>query len=365
MKLKWSLSLGKIFGIRVAIHWTFFILLGWIFLSQYTAGKNAALAWMSVLFIIGLFVCVTLHEFGHALTARRFNIQTKSITLLPIGGLAQLEKMPEKPGQELLVAAAGPLVNVVIAILIYAGLFFSDNIPSEMTVNMLEKLNGPLFFLNLMVANIVLVVFNLIPAFPMDGGRMLRALLSYKFSRVKATRIAAGIGQFLAILFVFSGFYFNIWLLFIGIFVYLGAGAEAAFETTRYAMSGIKVSEVMMQNFTAIHGNDSLEKIVDILLNGQEHEFAVVQGDEVVGILTRKELIRGLTNLGKNAPVQQVMRTDYKTLAPKMKLQDVYQQMMTTGITLFPVVDGGKLIGLVNKENIEEMLLVKSALSNE
>ena len=363
--MKWSLSLGRILGIKVFIHWTFVILLGWIFFAQFSSGKGAEQAILSVVFILSLFLCVTLHEYGHALTARRFGIGTKSITLLPIGGLAQLEKMPEKPGEELLVAIAGPLVNVAIALVLFAGLFFTNNMPEVLTVNLLENLQGPGFFLNLLVANIILTVFNLIPAFPMDGGRVLRALLSYKFDRAKATRIAAGIGQFLAIVFVFLGIFYNVWLVLIGIFIYLGAGAEAAFETTKSAMKGIKVSDVLMHKFTLIKQSDSLEKIVSILLDGQEHEFLVEKDDAITGILTRKELIAGLSEHGKSAPVGQVMIKDFVSIKPNMPLEEVYQEMMTKGFTVAPVIDNGKLIGVLNKENIDELLLVKQALANE
>ncbi|HNN00722.1 MAG TPA: site-2 protease family protein, partial [Turneriella sp.] len=221
--MRWSIPIGEFRGIKVYIHWTFFLLLTWIGLSSYRAAQNTEQALLTVAYIITLFGCVVLHEFGHALTARRFGIVTRDITLFPIGGMARMEKMPEKPMQELLVAIAGPMVNVVIAAGLFAYMHFSP------TVYLIEFPKGPmtpdLFLPTLFLVNVLMAVFNLIPAFPMDGGRILRALLALKFERTRATQIAANLGQVIAIGFVFVGLFYNIWLVFIGIFIYLGAGA--------------------------------------------------------------------------------------------------------------------------------------------
>jgi len=361
MKMKWSLHLGKIAGIKLSVHWTFIILIGWIFFAHYRMGHDTQQALMGVVFILALFVCVTLHELGHALTAKRFNIVTRSITLLPIGGLAQMEKLPEKPAQELWVAIAGPLVNVAIAILLYAYLSASNSIPPLINMEHMQ-LGGSAFWFNLLLANVVLAVFNLIPAFPMDGGRVLRALLAFKFDRNKATRIAASIGQFLAILFVFFGFFSNIWLVFIGVFIYLGAGAEATFEATKSILTGHSVKDVLMKQYTILQPQDTLEKVVELLLNGQEQEFVVVENNQVTGVLTRKELIAGLAEYGKQSPVANVMRKDFLTLNLKMPLQEVYQKLMANGSSVAPVIDAGQLVGIVDRENINELIMVKEAL---
>lgn len=365
MNMKWSLNLGKVAGIKLSVHWTFIILIGWIFIMHYQMGHDTQQALMGVVFILALFVCVTLHELGHALTAKRFNIITKSITLLPIGGLAQMEKLPEKPVQELWVALAGPAVNVVLAILTYFYLSASNSIPPLINMEHMQNLEGSGFWFNLFLANIVLAVFNLIPAFPMDGGRVLRALLAFRFDRSKATRIAAGIGQFLAILFIFFGFFSNIWLVFIGVFIYLGAGAEAVHESTKSALSGHTVKDVLMQQFTRLLPEDTLGKVVQLLLNSQEQEYIVEENNKVVGILTRKELIKGLSEYGKESPVSNAMRKDHLVLHPDMPLQEVYQKLMANGCSVAPVLENGKLIGIVDRENINELLLVKAALTKE
>jgi Zn-dependent protease len=207
MKKKWSLYLGDFSGIKVYIHWTFLILVGWIFLLHAQRGNGWLAGLGGVAFILALFACVVLHEFGHALTAKRYHIQTRDITLYPIGGIARLDSLPQKPGQELLVALAGPAANLVIAGLLWLYMHSFGTLPDwSVLENADQKQNLPFVF-NLFAANIILAVFNLVPAFPMDGGRVLRALLAFNMDRTKATRIAAGIGQFLAILFVFFGFF--------------------------------------------------------------------------------------------------------------------------------------------------------------
>ncbi len=357
--MKWSLYLGKVSGIKIFIHWTFLILLGWIFIMHYQMGHGVYAGFMGVLFILALFGCVTLHELGHALTAKRFKIITKSITLLPIGGLAQLERLPEKPARELLVAIAGPLVNVALAIILFFYLSLSGNMPS---LTQMQHMNESGFWLNLFSANVMLALFNLIPAFPMDGGRVLRALLSFRLERGTATKIAAGVGQLLAIGFVFLGFFSNIWLAFIGVFIYLGAGAEASFETMKSALAGYTVKDVLMRQFTSLLPHDTLEKAVQALLNGQEREFVVVENDKVKGILTRRELVKGLSEFGKISPVSNVMRKDFITLTPDMPLQEVYQKMTTNGCAVAPVLENNRLAGIVDRENMEELLMVKAAL---
>lgn len=357
--MKGSIYLGKISGIKLFIHWTFLILIGWIFLMHLGMGHSSAQALVGIAFIFALFVCVTLHELGHALAARRYNFSTRHITLLPIGGMAQMEALPEKPAQELWVALAGPLVNVIIALLLYIYLSASGNVPA---ISAMQHMGSTDFLSNLFFANIALAVFNLIPAFPMDGGRVLRALLSFKLSRRKATQIAASIGQFLAVLFVFFGFFGNIWLIFIGIFIYLGAGGEAAYESTKSALSDLTVKDAMMTRYTVLSPDDTLSKAVQQLLQGQDKDFLVAENDNVTGILTRKGIVKGLTEFGQQASLDKAMTKDFLVLSPDMVLQDVYNKMTSNGYTINPVYQSGQLIGVVDKENIMELIIVKDAL---
>lgn len=231
--MAWSFTIARIFGSEVRIHITFFLLLLWIGVVHYQHGGMPA-AIEGVIFILALFACVVAHEFGHALMARRYGIKTPDITLLPIGGLARLERMPEKPRQEIAVALAGPAVNVVIAAILI--LVMGASIEADA----LQTLENPTlgFVARLASVNVFLVVFNLIPAFPMDGGRVLRALLAMRYSRLQATRVAARIGQGLAFVFGYFGLMGNPMLIFIAIFVFLAANAEVrqtGLRTARHA----------------------------------------------------------------------------------------------------------------------------------
>lgn len=358
----WSLRLGKLFDIDVYIHWTFWILILWIFLMHLRSGDGIYQIGWAIGFIFSLFGCVVLHEFGHALTARRFGISTKDITLYPIGGVSSLEKMPDKPREELMVAIAGPFVNIVIAAMIWAYLSFSGTMPDPSIVESAADLTQLPFLFTLLTANIILAAFNLIPAFPMDGGRALRALLSTGMDRSKATRIAATVGQILAIFFVFMGFYYNFWLVFIGLFVFLGAGLEAAGEETRSELSGFKVEDALMRRYTELSPFDTIGTAVDALLNSQETEFVVMEMDEPIGLLTRNEIIKGLAEKGPEARVSAFMNREFFVVGPELTLSDFLQEVSAHGRDVALVMHDGELLGLIDRENVEERLMVERAL---
>jgi Zn-dependent protease/CBS domain-containing protein len=360
----WSLRAGKFFGIEVFVHWTFWILIVWILLMNLGGGQSFLQSLSGVLFVLALFVCVVLHEFGHALTARRFGVSTKDITLYPIGGVASLEGMPEKPSQELLVAIIGPMVNIAIAFVLWLYLTLTNQIPDLSAIDDSQTVNQLPFLFSLFIANIILAVFNLIPAFPMDGGRALRSLLSFWMDRTTATRIAAGLGQFLAVIFVFVGFFYNFWLVFIGLFIFLGAGGEASLEQTKSALAGLTVRDALMRRFTILKPDDTLGRAVDALLNSQETEFVVAEADKPVGLLTRNEIIRGLSEQGKNAPVSEFMNREFFVVSSETKLSDFFQQVLESGQTAALVMDGDLLQGLIDRENVEEKLLIREALAN-
>lgn len=358
----WSIRLGKLFGIEVFIHWTFWLLIVWIFLMNLGSGRGFMQSLSGVLFILALFVCVVLHEFGHALAARRFGVSTKNITLYPIGGVASLEGMPEKPAQELLVAVIGPMVNITIAFILWLYLNFSNQIPDFSALENSQNVTKLPFLWSLFFANIILAVFNLIPAFPMDGGRALRSLLSFWMDRTRATQIAAGIGQVLAVIFVFIGFFYNFWLVFIGLFIFLGAGGEAAYEQTKSALSGLTVRDALMRRFTVLKPEDTLAQAVDALLNGQETEFVVAGADKPIGLLTRNEIIKGLSEQGKKAVVTAFMNPDFFVVSPETKLSDFFEQVLEKGQTVALVMEGKSLLGLIDRENVEEKLLIQEVL---
>lgn len=304
-----------------------------------------------VLFILALFACVVLHEFGHALTARRFGALTKDITLYPIGGIASLEAMPKKPVQELQVSVAGPLVNLGIAVILWIYLKSTDQITNISRIQHIS-LSGSFFALNMMYANIILAIFNLIPAFPMDGGRVLRSLLAMKMDPVKATAVASRTGQFLAIVFVFVGFFYNFWLVFIGLFIFLGAGAESKAEEMKHALEGIKAGNVMLAEYTILHPDEPLQKASGRLLSSNEKSFVIMENDKVVGILDYKSIVAGLHEGKANQKIENFMQKDFIWLENDEFLVDRFLQIQSEQQSIFPVRKDGKLVGIISLDNI-------------
>ncbi|MDN5205019.1 site-2 protease family protein [Fulvivirgaceae bacterium BMA10] len=359
--MKWSLYLGSYAGIKVFIHWTFVILLGWIGLTGIYAGDDLLTILWQLLFIICIFLCVTLHEFGHALMAKKFKFKTKDITLLPIGGLARLERMPEKPNQELKVAIAGPIVNVIIAMILAIPLGLGGNMPG---IESISKINAGNFVFMLAVVNVILAVFNLIPAFPMDGGRIFRALLAYKYARPVATKIAASFGQFIAILFVFLGLFSNPFLVLIGIFIYLGAQAESNYVQIKDDLHGYYVRDVIMHRFDRLRIDDHLSVAVSIILDSQVKDFLVMDGENVVGTLSREDVIKALRENGQDPFIGDIMNKKLIILDPDTPLEKLYEKKQGQKQALMPVIKDHQLLGVLDLENVMEFMTVKNALQN-
>lgn len=355
--MRGSLFIGRYAGIDVFIHWTFSFLILWFVGSGVAKGMNAIQISWTIAFILSVFACVTLHEFGHALAARRFGIKTRHISLLLIGGVAQLESMPENPKQELIVALAGPIVNVFIVLLlipfVYKGNFDAEGLYSITSGN---------FLINLLTVNIVLAVFNMIPAFPMDGGRVLRALLSFIFSRAKATNIAARLGQLLAIGFAILGLYFNPFLVLIGIFIFFGAQSENSMVQTQSVLKGYFVRDVLIKDFLELAPGDKLSDASKMLLNTQSTDFVVMDQGRFIGVLGRDELMQGISARGLDSTVFESMSRSFKILTPDLPLQDIYPTLKVKGTSILPVVEHGKLIGVVDNDNVLEFILLKESI---
>lgn len=296
----------------VYIHATFLLLLGWVALSHFLDGHGPEEAIRGILFILLVFACVVMHEYGHALTARRFGIRTRDITLLPIGGVARLERLPRDPAQELVVALAGPLVNAMIAAVLYAVALYLEVAASMTSV----RLVGGDLLSKLLWVNVALVVFNMLPAFPMDGGRVLRAMLAERMEYARATRTAANVGQGMAFLFGFLGLFLNPFLIFVALFVYLGAEAEAQRVKYQSAVRGLPVRQAMQTRFVTLAPEDSLGHAMEVLLAGSQQDFPVVTNGHVVGLLTRRDLLSALQQRGPTASVQGAMHMQITPASP-------------------------------------------------
>jgi Zn-dependent protease/CBS domain-containing protein len=357
--MSWSLNIGTISGTAIRVHITFLLFLGWIFAANWASGGSQA-AWQSLVFLLLLFACVVAHEFGHIFTARVFGVSTPDVTLLPIGGVARLERIPEEPYEEFLVAIAGPLVNVAIALLLVliggAHLNSSDLYAVESShTSMVDKLAA---------VNLFLALFNMIPAFPMDGGRVLRALLATKLGFTRATEIAAFIGQGVAFALGFFGLLYNPLLIFIAIFVYLAASSEAHVVAIRAMSQGVPVSTAMMTQFATLIPEAHVDEAVQTLLATSQSEFPVIDGDrKPVGVLGRNDLIRALKELGPDARVAQAMTTPVPTIGQRRCLEEAFRMLQEKSAPAVAVVDSaGRLTGLVTSETVGEMMMLHQAL---
>jgi len=362
--MKWSWKIAQVAGIAIYVHWTFALLLIWIVALHLLHGSTLAAAMHGLGLIIAVFACVVLHELGHALAARRFNISTRDITLFPIGGVARLERIPEKPHQELWVALAGPAVNVVIAVILAAVLIAvsrlgSSGLPAPDNVMSV----GGNFLFQLLAINIVLVVFNLLPAFPMDGGRVLRALLALRFNYVRATDIAASVGQVMAIAFGLIGILTNqLILLFVALFVYVGAQQESHMVQVQALFKGVPVRDAMIRRFRVLYEEDPLKYAVEELLAGEQQDFPVVRDGKLVGLLTRNDLVKALSEGRAEASVGEVMRRDCQLVEETAMLEDTFRLMHQSGCRTLPVVRNDELVGMLTLENIGEWVMVHAAL---
>jgi stage IV sporulation protein FB len=355
----WSISLGRIAGTEVRVHLTFFLLVAWFAFSAGSRGGQAA-AIDAVVFILAVFACVVAHEYGHVLMARRFGIGTRDITLLPIGGVASIERMPEKPREELLIALAGPAVNVVIALLLFT--VFGARLDPERAVAAVEDQKIDLVT-RLAVANVMLVVFNMIPAFPMDGGRVLRALLSYRLDRARVTRIAASIGQAVAFGLGFLGLFGNPLLLFVALFVFLAASHETYAVELGEATRGVAARKATITSFTTLDTQATVRQAVDALLATTQSEFPITDsGKRLRGVLTRDGIIRALAATGPDTPVLDVMERDVVTINCRAPLSEAVAALNTGGRPLVGIIDDEEhVVGIITLENLAEYMMVDAA----
>ena len=360
MKLSWRI--GRVAGIGIYVHATYLLILVWIAVQEYVFGVRAVAG--AMLYLFTLFSIVVLHELGHALTARRFGVQTRYIILLPIGGVAGLERMPRNPRQELLVALAGPAVNVALAIVLFAAVWLTGPLPtlSIYDFDVLSSVRG--FVFQFVFVNIVLALFNMLPAFPMDGGRVLRALLATRLGYVHATEIAATIGQGVAFLLGFLGLFGNPLLIFIAIFVYLAASSEAHLVAIRAVSRGVPVTAAMMTQFATLTPDEHIDAAVETLLRTSQGEFPVVDAaNRPVGVLGRNDLIRALKERGPDARVAEAMAAPVPTVGNRSCLDEAFRILQEKRMPAVGVVDmSGRLAGLVTAETVGEMLMLHRAM---
>jgi Zn-dependent protease/predicted transcriptional regulator len=361
--MKWSVPIGRYAGIPVQMHITFLVLLLWIGLSTWRAQQEVGAVLAGVGFILALFLCVLLHEFGHALMARRFGVRTRDITLLPIGGVARLERMPDQPRQELLVAIAGPAVNVVIVLLLAGVLLATGQQVAPGPLLAEGSVSPPNVLQQLMGVNIMLILFNLLPAFPMDGGRVLRALLAMRLDYATATARAATVGKLFATVFAVVGFFTNPFLMLIALFVWVGASSESAAAQVKGVLDGIPVSHAMITDFRTLSPADPLAHAVELLLAGSQQDFPVADGDRVLGVLTRQALLEALARQRAHLRVVDAMESDVPRAEAVEMLDTALERLQQSRVRTMPVLERDRLVGLLTMENVGEFVSVHAALT--
>jgi len=350
-----SVTTIKVFGVPVRLHFTFVLLL--VALLFYGVGQRQS-GLMTVLYVLALFASVLLHELGHTLVARRYGIRTIEIVMFPIGGVSRPERAP-KAREELWVALAGPLVNLVIAAGLLAwvgtqqGFVSLTQLREPTDANLAERVA---------VGNLLLCVFNLLPAYPMDGGRILRSFLALRMPEAEATRIAAGAGQGLAIFIGLAGLLWgNFMLVFVALFVYLGAAQEGAAIRGRLLSTGFPVHAAMITDFRTLQHGDTIRDAGNLLLATSQHDFPVVHGETVVGLLTRSALVRAMLTEGPEGYVAGAMNREFTRLSPGQPLEEVLPLVSAPGACALVMDAEDKLVGLLTSENVSEFLLLRQA----
>jgi Zn-dependent protease/CBS domain-containing protein len=358
MGRRWSISIAKVNGTAVRIHFTFVLFLLWVGLAGLlTSGPAAALN--TLIYLALIFVSVVLHEFGHILAARQFGVRTPEIVLLPIGGVARLERIPEQPRAEFVIALAGPAVTllIVLGLVLWLG-----GLPHP---DVLQKSGGmPALAGKLAYANLALLVFNLLPAFPMDGGRILRAGLAALLGHERGTRIAARVGQVAAVLFGMAGIADgNVILVLIAVFVFLTAKSESGIAELNGITSGRPASESMITNFLPLRGDSPVSEAAMALIRTEQSEFPVLDDSgRLQGFLTREGIIRALVEGGPGTPIARTMLGSIPTVFPWSRMDEIVP-LLTEGASVVGVTDeDNRLLGYITWENLMEKLLVSRAL---
>lgn len=350
--MNWSLRLGRVRGIELFVHWTFLIVAGWIAISSVITGQPLLAALFGVGCLLSIFACVVLHEFGHALMAERYGIRTLDITLLPIGGIARLEGLPNDPRKELRVALAGPAVNVAIAAaLMISSSLFQVAAPSSEAVTV-----GVRLLSNLMWINIGLAAFNMLPAFPLDGGRALRSFLALHLNRVEATQFAASLGKAVAILMGLVGLFTNWWLLLVAVFVYFGADHESTQVEPQPTRREIAIRNAMMTQFHVLTRDDTLEMAANEWFDSMQSDFPVMDHGQLVGVLDCDHLIKALAEIGPEEHVGNVMELDWPAVEDSDALETAFEKLREVSHASLPVMHNGHLVGVVTMQSIRNCL---------
>ena len=354
-----GIPLFKVNGIQIRMHYTFPLILVFAAVQFATiTGRGLTGALFGVIVTSILFAIVVLHELGHSFAAQHYGIQVKQIVLLPIGGLAQLARMPEKPSQELVISAAGPLVNFALAgVLAVLGLAYGQELGLRFAFRLPAGITLGAVFSYIFAANLFLGLFNLLPAFPMDGGRILRSLLAMRIDFSRATTYAVTIGQGIAVLMALWAFFGGggFFLIFIAIFIFGAAGQEGRMARVRTALGDMTVGEAYSGQVLSLTPYSTLRDAIHLSVNSFQSDFPVREGESLLGLLTHRQLTAALKKAGQDAPVIAHMRTDLEPISPDERLYIARQRMLEAGTEVLPVIEDGQFLGLVTAQDIDKV----------
>ncbi|MCB1675803.1 MAG: site-2 protease family protein [Halioglobus sp.] len=360
--MKWSLRIARVAGIDIAVHATFALLLGWIALSVWRSSQSIDAVLQGLVFVLALFGCVVLHELGHALTARRFGVRTRSITLLPIGGVAAMERMPDQPRQEILVALAGPMVNVLIALALGAWIHLHNIAPPEIDADTVLLFSSPADFVySLLSINVMLAVFNLLPVFPMDGGRVLRAALATRMEHHLATLRAARIGRSMAVVLFFLGLFYSPVMMLIAVFIWFAAGAESGAEQLRHALRRVSPRQAMVSRFDLLDAQDCLQRALDLTLETDQKHFPVRFADNSLRTLSQRDMLSALRDAGEGVRLGALSLPVLETCDVRESMEQVLERIQQENHTIIGVTEQQRLVGLIHLENILELMRIDEA----
>src|SRR5918911_1687989 len=359
-----SFKIGRFSGIDVRVHWTFLLLLAYFAFIGYRASGSLLGALTDTVTIVALFICVLLHEFGHSLVAQRLGLEIHSITLLPLGGVSNLESLPEKPSDEVKITLAGPLVNVVLAPIFFGVAILFGGVP-RMPADLFTGIGSVgQFFFYLGYLNIVLALFNLIPAFPLDGGRILRALLATRLGAVRATDISSRVGQLFAFAFFLIGLLGgNFLLALVAVFIFFGATGEAQMVRQQETTRGLIVSDVMgtKPRTETVTPDHTFGQVLDSVIHGYQEDFPVVdESGKLVGMITRNEIMAAAHSPERYSSVRDLMKTNVPTISPRADLfEDALPILQQSGLRALAVTENGELVGMLTIEDVGHASLLR------
>ncbi|MFD1016166.1 site-2 protease family protein [Winogradskyella rapida] len=357
-----NLNIGRVLGAQLKVHWTFFLLIIWIVVHELQRGGHASSVLFNIALVFAIFIGVILHELGHAFMAKRFGVRTTKITLLPIGGIAHWNPREIPPKHEILIVLAGPFVNLVLALLLYFTIpihsLYRQSFTDAYEVFASFSFQNFLFFIFLINAGLVLV--NMLPAFPLDGGRLLRALLGLRLKPARATQMATSLGQVIAIAFLLLGLLYHPVLIFIALFIIFGAYTENLNVQHTTLLKGHTVEEAMLLNITTFKPKDSIDLVVNTIISGTEINFIVVESGQIKGLLNHGKII---AHSAKNVLVEAVMDPEFQTVNASDDLSVVYPLIYAHKQALFPVIHQGRLLGAIDAINLNEYIALQTKLT--